>query len=343
MNEKDNHLNLQAYRLGFAVNHLLSEIETEWFGAAVADIFPERINAHLSVVLSTLDRIEPHLSTRANPKAIRLREALKKTIEAVRSAWMNEKHQSLVELLIDIRPDVLRVEDWQRLSPLATPEMQDLREAAEMLVSKFKEMHQTAYTAGALMSQVLNLDDSVLDESADETNPVPRLEEQLIALQTKAEALKRLDLRLFDDASDATTLYVRRIHQRAEKLHGLVLDRLGKAIKTQKPRMSVIDANPKVRRVLIKNPRATQREIAKKIGCSHGTVGKSEAWKAVQAQLKSGRAPKAVSLTNLFEVTLNENDRQRRLAIAESNRENDRDVSPLNDDATIQPREQKRV
>ena len=74
-----------------------------------------------------------------------------------------------------------------------------------------------------------------------------------------------------------------------------------KSTPTSNHRFARGECNVKVREILRKNPKMSSREIAMKLGCSHTTVAKQSAFKAVYNNLKAGRKPKACFLSKAEE------------------------------------------
>jgi hypothetical protein len=81
--------------------------------------------------------------------------------------------------------------------------------------------------------------------------------------------------------------------------------RIATAAPLQSPRLRNDEANVKARRWLIKNPRASSRWLAEKIGCSPALVVNLDAWKAVQERHRRGHTPRpsTVSLTPKLQAT----------------------------------------
>ncbi len=102
--------------------------------------------------------------------------------------------------------------------------------------------------------------------------------------------------------------------------------------------MSVDEANVKVREELIANPNATIRQLAEKIGRSISTIHKTLAWKAVSAERKKGRTPKAATrlpLTEKMLKTIDANDGELEDLMAEHAA--DDEPSPLEQDPPDRP------
>ncbi|MDC0175569.1 hypothetical protein OAJ60_01420 [Planctomycetaceae bacterium] len=94
----------------------------------------------------------------------------------------------------------------------------------------------------------------------------------------------------------------------------------------------------------------TQRELAKKLGCSTGLIAKTEAWKAEMANRRSGRpasSPSVVTLSDkMLEIGIGSDAREEDSALERlvAEQEADYDPSPLDDQETTKPpREYKRL
>jgi hypothetical protein len=102
----------------------------------------------------------------------------------------------------------------------------------------------------------------------------------------------------------------------------------------RRPTLTKDEANITAREFLVRNPKATARDLSRAIGCSLGMVSSLPSWQAVQEQRAKGREPKqpkVVSLTRKMQQATGVEDSQ--LAKLINEQRADAEPSPLDDDA----------
>lgn len=90
------------------------------------------------------------------------------------------------------------------------------------------------------------------------------------------------------------------------------------------PRMSADEANAAVRAYLHEHHDASQREVARGVGCSVSTVGRTVAWRAVAEARREhapGAPPRAVSLSDQMQTVLGDSDQVLEQLIDEQTRD----------------------
>ncbi len=329
-------------KLGYAAESLLFFAEFHWPGLRREAPFPTSLPNHMAVIDSCLKRLsEEAPNARVRRGAQRLRDAAHSAMTDLEANWRSE-HRSALQDFLEYSDEECIPDVWfEENSLLAQKPWQDVLDARHSLNRSLPKGLAACFSVGDLVLRIERLvRDAEDNETPGERYPVLALKETLPKLRDHYIALlKDLDIFL-GDSLDGTGLHLEEAQRRATEIYEELIRRFERSL--PRGRMTMEQANFAAMDYLKKHPDASQRKIAAVIGCSHGLVGKTPVWKALQARKRADHQPKTLKAMNLSDKVLNDigtNDAQLQQVMADQRK--DFEQSPFEDGKS--PVEHKRV
>lgn len=313
-------------KLGYAAESLLFLAKFHWLRLRRDAPFPKSLPNHMAVIdtcLRSLSERTPNARVRHSTQ--RLRNATLDAMTDLNANWRSERRSVLQEFLERSDDECIPDIWFEENSLLSQTPWQDVLSARRSLERSLPNGLAACFSTGDLVSRIERLvRDAVDEETPGERYPVLALEETLVKLRDHYFAmLKDLNITL-GDSIDGTGLHLDEAQRRATEIYEELIRRFERTEPCRK--MTVDQANVAVIAYIEKNPSASQREIAAGIGCSHGLVGKTNAWKLIQEL----RAPKSKKASGLSDAVLdNTATKDKQLEELMNDQRKDYESSPL--------------